>query len=803
MADIRGKIEDGFGWWAGEVVRHRFVWILVMLGITALLVTRIPLLEIETSSDDYLFDGDPEKIAYNAFRDQFGRDQLIFVLVDPPAVFDRDFLAWLGRLHRDIEQEVDHLDEVTSLVNIRSVRGRADELVVDDLLEILPETPEELAALQDRALSTPSYIDSVISADGRVTMLQVKAFAYSTVDLEGGELAGFDPYSPQGPRRLLTATENAEFARSLLDVVDRYRDEREDVDLYVTGQPMVSYALTRSMASDVPRIFGGALAIVAVLIVGLFRRLSPVLLSAAVVVLSLLSTLGISQLLGIPISLPTQILPSFMLAVGVGYAVHLLTIFFRAIGETGDRDAAIERALRHVGLPILMTALTTAAGLVSFVVAEMETAMQLGLVGAIGVFVTFAYCIVFLPAVLSLLPFRSGHSLSGLDGGSLLLTACARAAVRHPRKLVAGAVVLALGALSLLPRLDYSADPISYFEEDHWLRRSTDFADTHMGGMQSLELVIDTGRPNGLHEVAVLDRMDRISDLLAELRAEGEPVGRSWSMLEPLKETHLALNEDRPEYYAIPRDRRLIAQELILFENSGADDLESLVDSEFSKARVSILTGWQDGVEKQRFVERARERLEGVMGELAEVSLTGAVVMIARVASASSETLIQSYTLALLLITPLMVILIGSFRAGLISMVPNLIPILATLAMMVVVGIDLDLFTILGACIAIGLAVDDSIHFISGFRRHLAMTGDPERAVELTMESTGRALLFTSVVLVAGFGVLGLSSMANLGYLGLSTAFAIGLAFVLDVTVTPALLVLTHRKQPGRPSGGE
>ena len=127
-------------------------------------------------------------------------------------------------------------------------------------------------------------------------------------------------------------------------------------------------------------------------------------------------------------------------------------------------------------------------------------------------------------------------------------------------------------------------------------------------------------------------------------------------------------------------------------------------------------------------------------------------------------------------------------------MVPNLVPIFSALALMVVIGIELDLFTILGACIAIGLAVDDSIHFISGFRRHFAQTGDPERAVELTMESTGRALLFTSLVLAAGFAVLGFSSMANLGYLGLTTAFAITLAFVLDVTVTPALLILTHRK---------
>jgi predicted RND superfamily exporter protein len=141
-----------------------------------------------------------------------------------------------------------------------------------------------------------------------------------------------------------------------------------------------------------------------------------------------------------------------------------------------------------------------------------------------------------------------------------------------------------------------------------------------------------------------------------------------------------------------------------------------------------------------------------------------------------------------------MILLIGNWRAGLVSMVPNLVPILATLALMVFLGIKIDMFMLLGGCIAIGLAVDDTIHFISCFQRYLAQTCDPEKAVELTMQTTGRALLFTSVILVAGFGVLSLSSMANLGNLGFMTAWAIALAFVLDVTVTPALLVLTHRR---------
>lgn len=792
MTDVREKMEEAFAVWSHVVIRYRWIAMLSILAATAFLAMRIPLMQIETSSEDYLFDDDPAKIAYNEFRDQFGRDQLILVVVEPPAVFDFEFLEWLRVLHRDLESSVPHLDDVTSLVNARSVYGQDDQLFVDDFLEDWPTSVADLTELRTRALATLSYHDAVISVDGKTAAIQVKSFAYSDEEVEGGELAGFGGDPETGPRRILSAKENSEFSRAVIEIVDRHR--RDDYTIHLTGQPLVAFALTGSMREDIPKIFGAALLIVGLMIVVLFRRLSPILLSSTVVVLSLLSTLGIAQLLGFPISLPTQILPSFMLAVGVGYVVHLLTIFFRALSDDPDRHRALEVALRHVGLPILMTAVTTIAGLVSFVAASMEQAFQLGITGAIGVGVTVVYTLIFLPAVLSVLPLSAKRNRNGLGGGNALLTACAKIAIHHPKKLVVAALVLAVGSLALLPRLDYSADPMAYFPEDHWLRVGTFFTDERLGGMQSLEVVVDTGRVNGLHEVEVLDRIEAINQLIPTFKSEGELVTRTWSMLDVLKETHQALNENRPEFYEVPRNQQLIAQELLLFENSGSDDLESSVDSEFSKARISILTGWEDGVEKQRFIDRVGDRIRAAMGDEAEVTLTGAVAMIARTASASSESLIRSYSLALLLITPIMMILIGSLRAGLVSMVPNLIPILSALALMVVVGIELDLFTILGACIAIGLAVDDSIHFIVGFRRHFDRTGDAARSVELTMESTGRALLFTSLVLVAGFAVLGFSSMANLGYLGLTTAYAIGVAFVLDVTVTPALLVLTHRK---------
>ncbi len=792
LPTIRDRIEQGFGAWAVIVDRHRWLLILVMILVPAGLATRIPHLAIETSTEEYFYDSDPAKVVYDAFRDQFGRDQPAMILLEPESVFDLDFLEELVALHRDLEDSVVHLEEVTSLYNVRSVYGRGDELLVDDLLEEMPADEAELAALRERVMGTPSYLDTVVSADGRIAIIVVEAQAYSPDAAPEDALGGFEESdATEGERVFLTGRETSAFCRSVFEVVERHR--REGLEIHLTGQPLITFALTQAMADDFPKIFGVSMALISALVVLLFRRLSPVLLSAMVVVLSMVTSLGVAELLGIALSIPTQVLPSFLLAVGVGYAVHLLTIFFRALGEREDRVAALEDALRHVGPPILMTAVTTSAGLLSFLAADMEQIAELGVLGAVGVVVTLAYALILLPALLLVVPFRRPSS-GGLEGGSLLLSAFARASVHHPVPIVGVALALAVGSIALIPSLDYSANPMTYFGEDHWLRQATFYADQRVAGMQSLEVSIDTGRENGLHEPDVLNAMDSLRRLVGELAVEGEKVGRTSSVLEVVKESHQALNENRADYYAIPQDRVLVAQELLLFENSGSDDLEDLVDTRFSKARFSVRTAWEDGVEKQRFLDRVSPRILGSLDGLAEVELTGAVSMIARMASATATSLIRSYALALVLITPLMMILIGSLRAGLVSMVPNLVPIMMALALMVLVGIEIDLFTMLGGCIAIGLAVDDSIHFITGFRRYLAQTGDPERAVELTMETTGRALLFTSIVLVAGFGVLGLSSMANLGYLGWTTAFAIGSAFVLDVTATPALLVLLYRK---------
>jgi hypothetical protein len=790
--DLRGRIEDGFGVWADWMWRARWWVIAVSLAATALLGMRVPLLETDTSAENFLAPDDPIKLSYDELRDRFGRDQLVILAIEPPEIFDPAFLEKLSRFHADLESEVPYLDEVLSLKNARSVRGQGDELLVDDLLEELPRTAEEVAALRERVRTTPSYLDALISSDLRVTSVIVRTLAYSPSAGDAELLEGFEsePAAAPGQRIFLTGEENAAVIDAVQGVIARY--EGPDFPVRMAGSAVLPHELSTAMLREVPRFFGAAVLSIALLLTLLLRRLVPMLMALSVVVLSVVATLGLAQVLGYRVTLSTQILPSFLLSVGVGYSVHLLVMFLQELDQRGDRREALEEALRHSGLPIVMTGLTTVGGMASFLSASLQPVKELGVTGSAGVALTLLYTLFLLPALLAAVPLRARPGSRAIDMQNRVLQAISHVSARHPWPVAVSTLSLAALGLVVAFQARFSNDPLAYLPPSNPFRQSMYYVDERMGGALTLEVLVDTGRENGLHEPEVLNRMDAMRARVDEMRAQGEKVRKTTSLLDIAKETHQALNENRPEFYAVPQDRTLLAQELLLFENSGSDDLEQLVDSQFSLARFSVRTLWEDGLQKAAFVDRATREFAEIMGEQAELTISGMAAVITHTVRATTHTLAISYLTALLTITPMMMML-GSVRLGLISMVPNLVPIILSLALMVPTGIPLDMFTLMTGNIAIGLAVDDTIHFIATFRRYLALTGDPLESVDLTMATTGRALLFTAIVLTVGFLIFTLSSMANLRAFGLLTGFAIGIAVLFEFTATPALLVLVSR----------
>ncbi|MCA9501827.1 MAG: MMPL family transporter [Myxococcales bacterium] len=803
----QSRVEAGFEAWGRLVFRHRFLAVACCLIVTGWLVARIPELTIDNSTDAFLLPDDPAVVVYNAFRDQFGRDDRLLVAVESDDLWTFEGLERIRSLHRAIEDEVPYVVEVESLLNARVTRGEADGLVVEELLEDWPDTQAELERIRAYATANPLYRNALLSADGRVAAIAIRPETYTTRGRAEALLEGFDGAEGGGaaaavPKRrgggpgpaFLTAEEGDELVAAMLALAERYR--APGVEVHLAGAPAVTYRINTGMTRDFRLLMPVTLLLMAVVLGVLFRRVGGVVLPLLVVLLSLVATLGTMVLLEIPGSTVVQILPVFLLTVGVCDAVHILAIVYRRRMEGEAPEDAVAHALGHAGLAVLMTSVTTAAGMLSFVTAEMAAVQHLGVLAPIGVALAFVYTLVLLPALLAIFPLpvprRGRIANEGVFPLESFLVEVGRFSVRHPwRVLVPTAGLTAIAVLGAL-QTSFSHNGLKWFPQDDWLVTGAAAFDRALGGSVTLDVVFEGREAGAVQEPWLLHEMERLQGEIAGLARDPIVVGHAISIRDIVEETHQALNENRPGMRRIPETRQAIAQELLLFESSGSDDTEEWVDSTYRQARLNLRVPFTDALAFPPFLARVGEQVESRLAGRADYELTGLMPLLAKIFEQVISSMVRSYAFAIAVITPLMMLLLGSLRRGLVSMVPNLLPVVAVLGVMGWLSRPLDMTTMIVGAMVIGIAVDDTIHFMHKFHRYFQETGDIEFAVCETLRTTGSALLFTSLVLASGFAIFGLSEMKNIQTFGLLSAWAAVVALLADLLVAPALLALVE-----------
>jgi predicted RND superfamily exporter protein len=486
------------------------------------------------------------------------------------------------------------------------------------------------------------------------------------------------------------------------------------------------------------------------------------------------------------------VLPSFLMAVGIADAVHILAIFYREYQLGREKIDAIAYSMKHSGLAIVMTSLTTAAGLLSFSISELASIGHLGVFAAIGVCLALLYTVVMLPAFLAITrikvkPEKKTVHVRIMDA---VLLKTADFSSGNPKKIVFVCAVMLVIAVGFMFQLKFSHHHKNIFPEDMTIRQDEEFIDKHLKGILTVEVVLDTKKENGLYNPEVLKRLKQVSDEIRKIEDGELFVGKVRSMNDILRETNQALHENDADYYTVPAEQALIAQELMLFENSGSDDLERVTDSKFSKTRISVKIPWLEVLETEKISLDIQKRFQKAFDGLAEITVTGMAPMMGTTVSAAIRSMSRSYVIAFCVITVMMVLLVGDYRLGLISMIPNLFPIFFVMGIMGAFGVYIDLNALMIGSIAIGLVVDDTMHFMYNFRRHYELTGDTRQAVRETLLTTGRALLITSLVLAANFFVLLFASFTSTHKFGFYTGFVILVALLADFILAPALMVL-------------
>ncbi|MBU2514037.1 MMPL family transporter [bacterium] len=813
MSRIRANIERYFGKLGKQVVRFRWFILILTLGLTGFMMSRLPLLTFDMSTEAFLHEKDPSIIRYNSFREQYGRDEMIVLMIKPKNVFDLDFLKKLQRFHSELEDKVPYLDDITSLINARVTKGTQDELIVEDLLENFPETESDLERIKSIVTQNPLYQNLLISEDGTLTTIILKSDAYS-IDESAGDLSGFNGESdfsdgavdsgkdlPSKPAKVLSNEENSEMVRVVREIMSRYNSE--DFPIYLSGSPVVTDYLKSTMQKDMKKFTLLALLTISVFLFILFRRATGVILPLITVILSVIFTFALMQLTDTPIKLPLVILPSFLLAIGVGASVHLMTIFFKYL-DSHDKSDAIAKALSHSGLPIVMTSITTAAGLASFSQAQIAPVADLGVFASFGVFISLCFTLLLLPALISLIPVKLKQDSEEQKKSNLMdrcLVFIGDFSVDNRWKVTVISLVIICFGVAGIFKLNITHHVLHWFPVGTEIRDNTELIDNKMKGTLAIEVVFDTNQENGLYEPDVLNKIEQLGErlVLYQSTAKGISVSKTISLVDIIKEINKAMHEDDPEEYKIPQDRRLIAQEFFLFQNSGTDDLEDMVDSQFSKTHMTVKVPWADSVTYLGFFNYLHTNIEKIFDDTVSISVTGIAEMLMSTVIAMMNSTIISYAIAIVIITLLMIVLIGRFRIGLLSMIPNLTPIILTLGIMGWTGINLDMFSMLIGSIAIGLAVDDTIHFFHNFRKYFEKSGNVKQAVRETLTTAGRAMLVTSLVLATGFWLFMFATMQNLFYFGLLTGITLIFAFLADIILAPALLAIVTKSTDSNP----
>jgi len=800
MKKMKKNLEDIFESFANYVCRNK-MWIIILTLVTAAgMIYQVPNLKFNGSIEGFLKVGDPDLQAYNEFRHQFGEDGQVIIAIHSPNIFSLHFLKKLKALHEDLEKEVPFMEEITSMVNARNVRGSEGVFIVENLLAEWPQDEKALDALKQRVLSNQIYENLLISKDSYFTTITIKPDRYSQRNKKHDIFDQFikkddvQKILKNKDKSFLHPVEISQLVKAVNRVVKRHNDS--DFKIYCAGSPIVSDNIISMVRKDMPTFTRVCLLLICILLFLLMRRLSLVFLSMLIVGLSLFSTFGLMAFLDRAIKPPTQILLSIIIVAGICDSVHILSVFYRRFDKTGEKEASIIYAVKHCGIPCLFTSLTTSAGLLSFVSSELSPICDLGIFGAIGVTLAMLYTLLLLPPILSLAPIKRRKPKGDTDSITFLdriIQYLGSFANRHPVKVLMGAAPLILMICIMgLGHLRFYHNSLKWLPEDSKIRKDTEKIDKKLKGSINLEVIMDTKTNYGLHNYQILTRLNEATGEIKKLENDEITIGKSIVVSDVLREINQALNDNNPEFYKVP-DGLLINQEFLLFENSGSDDLEDFVDSMYRKARFSIRVPWLEAGIYSKFIDRVQKLFNRKFDNKTSFKTTGKMAILAKTSSAVMRSLADSYILCILAVSMLMILVLKSFKLGLLSMIPNILPVFFILGIMGIFRMPFDTFSMLIGAIVLGLIVDDTIHFFHNYKKYYQETNDTDKTIKLTLLRVGRPLLITSIILIIGFSSYTLSSLSNVQDFGIIMGFTVLVALLFDLMITPAILTLIYR----------
>jgi predicted RND superfamily exporter protein len=548
---LREEIEKNFGRWGALSFRYRWLIIVtMMLGLIALF-SQLKYIQFDSSMEGFFHDDDPALLRYNEFRNQYGREDYILVAVETDEVFRLEFLEKFRDLHEQLEERIPFLVDIDSLVNARHTLGVKDGIQVKDFLEDWPEIETDVQRLKQLALANPMYVGRFVSEEGHIAVIYLKNQVYKNLQVSDDDLlAGFD--DDPVPEALadqelekLGGKEN----HAIKTAIDEIRAEFHGpgFEIYAASGPYTTSTFMKTNRTNMMKYTGWAILFVAALLALIFKRVVMVFLPLSVSILAMMASMSIMAMLGIRLSFSMQIVPSFLMAVGVGNSVHVFTVFFQALDQGKSKQDAIAHAMQHSGLAITMTGLTTAGGLLSFLSSNMKPVAEFGTITPLGIMFALVFSLVLLPALIAVFPIRANRKkeTDSFQAGLVrrVLVACGNYSVANPVKVLTVWAVITVAGLMAAFTIRFSFFIYDQLPSNHYLIEAVRLIDTEMSGASPLEIIVDSGRENGVKDPEFLKRIEQVYELVENFSHEGHAYEKIVSIVDINRELHQALNE--------------------------------------------------------------------------------------------------------------------------------------------------------------------------------------------------------------------------------------------------------------------
>lgn len=731
------------------------------LAAAGLVGLRPPVLRValDPSSEPLVPRGDPAETAYRQSVLDFGDDELYVVALETLDVFTRENLLAIRRLSRAIV-ELPGVRRVESLLNAYSFRNdpATDTLIIRPLVERIPETRAGLEELRRRALADPLWAKTLISGDGRATALNVRFEAWT-------DLARIEAGLDASIRRAVEAESSA----------GRH--------FYVAGRHHVVDRAYRVMLRDLLTLMPLAVALMAALLFAVSGSVRGVVIPLGTVLTATLWTFGAVAWLDIALNVVTVVLGPILIAVGSVYGVHVLAHYEAAAERAPDRASAARRLIETTRQPVLISGVSTVIGFGALLATDVPAARELGAFAVVGVASVTLLSLTALPALVAFLPLRSnGTGLAAWIGARLgrALAGVGDFATRRSGGVIAFWLVLGAASLALLPRIEVDTDYLSFFSADTPLRRDFAAVNRLLAGAVPIYIVLRGEGDGAFREPANLRTLER-----AQARADAVPgVTASLSAADLVRVVNGALWGPADE--RIPDSRGEIADLLLLVPRSVLRPL-STVDQ--SRVNLLVRTGELGSASVRTLVERLESALaEAGLGDL-RASVSGRTVLVNRSADGLATSQLRTVGGAAAAIFVLVALSFRSLRLAAVALVPNLVPVLIFYGLLGAGVAPLSLPTSLIGSVALGIAIDDTMHFLVRYRRARRAGGDPAAAARECVREVGRPIAITSVMLVLGFAVVGLSGFETLSEFGMLIGLTMGVCLATDLVLLPAILV--------------